>query len=303
MEVIKIKYNEVLKLDPCVMAIGFFDGFHIGHQKLIEETIKIASTKNIKKGIITFSNQANSIISKKSPKFLMSLDEKINYINNYDFDYFVILEFDEMFSKMEYNHFIDKYIIDSNIKEVVCGFDFRFGYKGKGNVSLLQNYSSAYTVSVIQKQTIYNKRVSSTLIRELITLGKLEDVKNMLKRNYSISGIVIHGKKLGRKMGFPTANVDYTNHVIPKKGVYGGYAYYQGTKYVCMINVGYNPTVSNLNKPSLEVSIFDFDKDIYDEILNVEFVYYVREEQKFNGIDELKDQLKRDRLSISNHIK
>lgn len=292
MEIITIDINTKHILDACVCAIGYFDGIHLGHQSLLDEVIKVSNATGMKKGIMTFSTQPKSFVRDTKFSYLSSLTEKILYLEKMNFDYFFIIDFSDDIAKLDPELFVDKMIIQNNIKHLVCGFDFRYGYKAKGDVKSLQGYDkNVLNCSILPAITINDIKVSSSLIREEISKGNINNANQLLVRPYSIIGKVIYGKQIGRQLGFPTANIDYLNHQLPKNGVYAVRVLIDDNIYYGMANIGLNPTVSSLNKNSLEVHIFNFDDDIYSKIIEVEFIEFIRDEVKFDGREALVNQL------------
>ena len=203
--------------------------------------------------------------------------------------------------KYFYFPFLQNYIINHQIKHVVCGFDFHFGKKGMGDVHVLQENKS-FDVTVIEEYSEDALKVSSSYIKKLLNEGIIEKANHLLTRFYRVSGQVIYGLQNGRKIGFPTANIDYGHYVVLKKGVYGVYITIKGKQYKGMANIGYNPTVGLIDNLSLEVNIFDFDQDIYGEDVDVDFVFRVRDEKKFKSLNHLKEQLQKDKKHIDQFL-
>lgn len=299
MEIITIDINTHHLLDDSVCAIGYFDGIHLGHQSLLDEVTKISKQTGLKKGIMTFSTQPKSFVRDTPFNYLSSLTEKILYLEELDFDYFFIVDFSEEIAKLEPESFINNMIIKNNIKHLVCGFDFKYGFKAMGDVNSLQKYDhNILDCTIVPALNIDNHKVSSSLIRDEIAQGNINYVNKLLGHPYYIIGKVIYGKQIGRQLGFPTANIDYLNHQLPKRGVYAVKVYIDDKIYNGMANIGVNPTVSSLDKKSLEVNIFDFDEDIYHKVIKVEFIKFIRDEVKFNGRDALINQLHSDKDNI-----
>lgn len=288
--------------DSCV-ALGFFDGMHLGHQKLVEKVIEVANKKNLKKALLTFDQHPKSYLANVSFKELMSLDDKAMFLEEYGFDYLFVLKFDFELASMRALDFINEFIVKTNIKHIICGFDFHFGKNGEGNFeTLIQNEKNNYEVSVIKKQEYNHHKISSSYLKEALANGDVELVEKLLGRYYCVSGKVVHGLKNGRKIGFPTVNIDANNYFLPKNGVYGVIIVIDGKRYLGMANLGYNPTFNVLTKVSLEVNIFDFDQDVYGKYVTVFFIKRIRYEKRFNSIDELINQLNQDRKQIKNEI-
>lgn len=299
MEIIHLKKNQTYMLDNSVIAIGYFDGLHLGHMQLIDEVKAISQKTGLKKGIMTFDKHPKVVFGQNDFQYLMSLEEKIRMIEQMSFDYFFIIDFDEEVAQYQPETFISKYIVQNHIQYIVCGFDFHFGNQGKGNGHTLEQLSkNNYQVKIIKKYEIDHKKVSSSIIRNYIHAGEIEKANQLLNRPYRITGKVIHGKKNGHKIGFPTANVEVGQYVVLKRGVYAVYINVKGKRLKGMANIGINPTFGLLNKISLEVHIFDFDEDIYGENVDVDFICYIRKETHFHTIDELITQLNKDKKDI-----
>lgn len=300
--VMKIIYlNELndYEFEPSCVALGFFDGIHLGHRKLIDEVIAVAKENDLKKALMTFDVHPKSYLLGNSFKYLMSLDDKIKYLENLNFDYLFVLRFNHSIADFEPRQFINEFIIKPNIKHVVCGFDFHFGFHGIGDANYLKNYSdNQYEVTVINKLEYEHKKISSSYIRNLLADGKIELANILLDRFYQVNGIIIHGRKNGRKIGFPTINVDVHDYVLPKNGVYGVKVVIDGNEYLGMANLGYNPTFKALEHVSLEVNIFNFNQDVYGKNVTVLFINHIRSEQKFDSINDLIEQLNQDKQKI-----
>lgn len=303
MEIIYLNEQFNIDIKPSCVALGFFDGMHLGHLQLVNEVISIAKKKHLKKGLLTFDVHPKSYLSNEPFEYLMSLDDKIKFLKEYDFDYLFVLRFNHHLAKTPPRDFIDDYIIKPKIKHVVCGFDYHFGSHGKGDHHfLVENQNSDYEVSVIDKLEYQHHKISSSYLRKILADGKVELAGQLLNRPYSVTGKIIHGRQNGRKIGFPTINVEATGYVLPKNGVYGAKVQIDGKTYLGMANLGYNPTFTALKQVSLEVNIFDFDQDVYGKIVTVTFIKHIRSEQKFPSVDLLIEQLKKDRQKIINEL-
>ena len=268
-------------------AIGNFDGVHLGHQKLIEE----CKRHSYRSAVLTFYPHP-SVFLKKMPNYplVTPLEQKTEIISRMGIDYFIVVEFDEEMAKMPKEEFIMN-LKKLNIKACVCGYDFTFGKKAEGNIEDLRREFEFYEV----KKFIFDDvRVSTTYIRELLLLGDVHEAGRLLGRPYVIRGNVVYGNQNGRLIGFPTANVDYKNYFLPASGVYFVNVKVDGIIYLGMANIGHNPTFNYSLKHRLEVNIFGLDDDIYGENVEVIFIQRIRPEIKFNSVDELINQLKKD---------
>lgn len=304
MEVIHIEYGKKTKIEESCVALGFFDGLHVGHLALIEKVVEVANKRSLKKALMTFNQHPKSFLTGDTFYYLTSLEDKVEILEKHGFDYLLIIDFSEEVSLLSPEQFIDEYIIKQNINCVVCGFDYHFGQFGLGTTKTLQEYQKeSFQTIVVNEKRENEKKISSTYIRELLLQGKVAQVTTFLKRQYSIKGEVIHGRQIGRTIGFATANVDYGNYALPKNGVYGVQVIVHEKKYLAMANIGYNPTFGDLQKPSLEVHIFDFDENIYDEIMVTLFCTHIRDEVRFSSKEELILQLKKDQKTIEKYFK
>lgn len=303
MEVIKLGFPlniDKSEIPPLSMALGYFDGVHLGHQKVILEAKKQANQKGLRSAVMTFDPHPSVVLGKneKHVQYITPLADKINLIEELGIDYLFIVHFTAAFANLLPQEFIDQYVIDLNVKHVAAGFDFSYGRMGKGTMEILPFHSrEKFTFTIVDKFTSGDEKVSSTRIRQYIRNGSTTELPELLGRFYMTAGTVVHGDKRGRTIGFPTANVDTKDdYILPPLGVYAvkikiGEDWYDG---VC--NVGYKPTFNNdALKVSVEVHIFNFQKDIYGEEVNIEWHQYLRKEQKFSGIEELVAQIEKDK--------
>lgn len=297
MRVIKTDLKRKLKLGSNLCAtIGNFDGVHLAHQQLINECKKIGE----KSVVITFYPHPITVLKTNFKYcFLTALDWKIDIIRKINPDYLIIINFTRETALTKKDEFIN-YLKNLGVCKIVCGKDTHFGYKNEGSISDLRNY---FDVKVIDDLYIDNMKVSSSNVKSLLEEGKIKEANKLLGRNYTIEGVVVEGFHNGEKLGYRTANLDILGNVPPKRGVYAVNVIYNKKKYLGMCNVGYNPTIGKLDVLKLETHIFNFDKMIYGEVIKVEFVDYIREETKFNSLDELKNQLKTDKSNINSNYK
>lgn len=280
------------------IALGSFDGLHLGHMRLINKTIELARNSNTKSMVYTFKNHPLSIINiELAPKLILDNDYKIQLLEKSGVDYLTFVEFDKTFMKLSPEDFIENLIKKYSVKGIVVGFNYRFGFKNLGDVGLLWTLSKIFKFElyIINPIKINGDIISSSRIRELICEGNIVKANNLLSRPFMLQGEVIKGKHLGNKIGFPTANLDYSKtYVLPQGGVYYTAVEIKGIKYKGITNIGYNPT-TNDNKLSIETYIIDFDKDIYGEKIRLFFLKKIRDEKKFNSLNELTAQLKKDK--------
>ena len=293
MELIKIHLSNRKIPSDIVACIGEFDGVHLAHQKLIEEVIKISKNNNVPSSIITFDPHPDFVLKKNDKNYYITpLDEKIKYIEeNYDIDYFIVIHFTKQVAKLSYTEFYDIYLKNTNA--IVIGYDFKFGYLGLGNESNLKQLHN--NVIVIDQVKQNNEKIGSKNIINSLLNGNLLQANQMLGRLYKITGFVSHGAQIGNKIGFPTANISAgDNFCILKKGVYAVRVKTRGSYYLGVCNYGYNPSFNLLIKPRIEVHIFDFNENIYNEFIQLEFIEYLREEKVFLSVDDFLIQLNKD---------
>lgn len=303
MEIVYLDENTQLNsTDSIATAIGFFDGLHLGHMALVDKVIEVASDKGYKKALMTFDHHPLFVLG-RIPKdyYLTSMDDRREILQAKGIDYLFVIRFTRDVAALSPQDFIERYLLNLNIHHVVCGFDFRFGSRNSGSSDTLRTYNpDILSVDVIDEVLYLDEKISSTRTRKAIEDGDMPLTTILLNRYYKITGTVIDGRKLGRKLGFPTANISYGSYLLPCIGVYAVNVYIDGKKYLGMCNVGHNPTVGLLKKRSVEVHIIDFDESIYDKTVEIEFIEKIRGEIHFDSKDELVKQLYKDRESIKN---
>lgn len=290
--------NEISNIEPVAVALGNFDGIHAGHKVLIDAAVKIAGEKGIRSAVFTFSQHPRNVMAGKTVvKNIIYEDEKIELLKKAGIDYLFSLPFDEMIRNQSPEEFVDEVLIDKfNVSTAVCGFNFTYGHKALGTAESLvaEGKKKGFDVKVIDSVKVNDDIVSSTLIRECITDGDISRASELLGRSYSIRGTIIKGNQFGRQIGFPTCNIVIDETMVtPANGVYVTKCYIGGVRYNSVTNVGNKPTVGSFDK-NIETNVFDFNKDVYGEEIVVEFIKQLREEKKFAGIDELRDQLMKD---------
>jgi riboflavin kinase/FMN adenylyltransferase len=280
------------------LAIGFFDGVHLGHQQIIRQTITDARKHDALALVVTFDQHPNTIVAPaRVPPLIYSLPQKQRTIESLGPEALLLIHFDQAFSQKTGEAFIHELTNAWGIQSICVGADFVFGYKRGGNVELLKKLGGELKFSVhgMAAVSLDGEAVSSTRIREAIRAGELDVAGQMLGRAYSISAPVMKGDQLGRKLGFPTANLDATGLVLPPSGVYAIHAITRGKTYRAVMNIGTRPTLGNPN-PSLRVEahLLDFNGELYGEELEVVFAEKLRDEIKFPSVNELKAQIARD---------
>jgi riboflavin kinase / FMN adenylyltransferase len=281
------------------LAIGFFDGVHLGHQQIIRQTISDARQHDALAIVLTFDKHPNSIVAPdKVPPLIYSLPQKLRAIESLGTDALLLIQFDKKFSEQTGEEFIRSLARDFGKVHSICvGADFVFGHKRSGNVALLKKLGAELKFSVhgLAAVSLDEQVVSSTRIRETIRAGNFDAASQMLGRTYAISGRVIEGDKIGHKLGFPTANLDTKDLILPPNGVYSASAKLKGQLYRAALNIGFRPTVASA-KPQLRVEahLLDFDGNLYGEELEVEIGEKLRDERKFASATELREQIARD---------
>lgn len=304
METIELTYPHQLKKDEIpstVAAIGFFDGVHLGHQKLIKSAVRDSKKKQMQSAVITFHPHPSVVLrGTKHVKYITPLVEKQKILQTLNVDRLYMVTFNKDLSLLSPQKFIDHFIIGLNIKHLIAGFDFTYGHQGKGNMDNLSMYAKdAFTYSVIPKVEYEDEKISSTRIRKLLTSGHIENVNTLLGRKFSLNGVVVKGDQRGRKIGYPTANLDIrTEKFLPKSGVYAVMVKHNDQIYKGMANIGVRPTFTSDVEPSVEVYILDFNRNIYGEKLEMKLLKYIRDEKKFDHVEALISQLKHDEQEI-----
>lgn len=280
------------------VALGSFDGLHSGHLSLVNKIIELANENKGRSIVYTFKNHPRTLIKGATPpKLLMDNESKEEILEALGVDLIYFEEFNEEYMKLTPEGFI-KYLCEKfKVKGIVVGFNYRFGYKNIGNIEMLKELSTkyGYELYVMEPCNYENEVISSTRIRNELLNGNVDKAMKMLNRPYIIKGKVVHGKKLGRTIGFPTANLEYSKEaLIPRKGVYYTNVQWQDKIYKGITSVGNNPTV-NGDKLTIETYILDFNNDLYGHNIKVYFIKKIRDEKKFNSIDDLVIQLKKDK--------
>lgn len=301
--------NTLPAIKNAIVSQGTFDGVHLAHKKIIERLKQIASMKDGETVLITFEPHPRMVLFPENHglQLLSTLNEKIHLLEKAGIDHLIILPFTKEFSRQTSEQFIRTILVNKiKTNTLVIGYDHRFGKNREGSFEHLKESSSLYGFEVeeIPEQDIDDIAVSSTKIRNALLNNDIQKAQKYLGNSYSLEGKVVKGKQLGRTIGYPTANIEVENtfKLIPQDGVYAVRVWYNKARFGGMLNIGNNPTVEGKGR-SIEVNIFDFDKEIYTEMLKIEFVSKLRNEEKFNGLDALKAQLhldKQNALAILN---
>ena len=287
-------FNEFNHNPELAIALGFFDGVHLGHQKVIKSAVDFAKQHNTKSAVITFKEHPCCIFYDVKPSYILKDSERRKQIANLGVDYLYEVDFKELKDLTAQKYLEDILIKNFEPVSISTGFNHFFGCNKTGNPEFLEANQEKYNYRYIkiEPQYINDKLISSTYIRECLKNGDIKEVNLFLGRTFEISGKVVHGQHLGEKLGYRTANVEYPENLI--KMPFGAYKVTVNNQYNAVLNFGVKPTVANISKPVLEAHILDFDKDIYGETISLQFKDFIRGEQKFNSEDELKEQIKRD---------
>ena len=294
MELIRGLHN-LKNQSGCVLTIGNFDGVHIGHQEILKKLALAAKKKGISSLVISFSVTPESFFGRTKAR-LSSFRDKHLFLESLGIDKHLLIRFNKAFSEISAESFINETLVNKlNVEHCFIGHDFRFGKDRLGDFSMLKEASSekGFSVEKIDEVSLEGQRISSSAIRKLLSQGDFKSAEICLGRPFAISGRVAHGEKKGRTIGFPTANISIRRKLSPVLGVYSVITRINGTEYTGVCNVGKRPTIGG-TKVLLEVFIFDFSQEIYGEYVTVIFKQKCRDEVKFNSLDELKSQIKKD---------
>ena len=293
-------FNERFSEEQLVVTIGNFDGLHKGHKKIIQEMKNISLNSSAKTMVIFTEPHAKEFFSMdknimEQPARISPWRDKFKNLENENIDFAFFLKFNKSLQTMSPEIFIEKVLGTLNISNLMIGDDFRFGQDRKGDFVMLKDWSKSQGISLSKLPTfsIDNRRVSSTWIRETLSVSDFSTTKRLLGRPYSFEGKVVHGNRLGRSIGFPTANIWLPKNNLPIKGVFSVKISIDVSEFEGIANIGIRPTVGGTS-PVLEVNIFDFKKEIYGKRIKVEFVKKIRDEKKFDSLDDLKKQIAKD---------
>lgn len=299
-----IQHIENRQLKPSVATIGFFDGVHRGHQFLIQQIRQLADEEGLQAMAITFAEHPRRVMQQDyQPQLLSTLDEKCSLLSQLPLDYAVLLHFTLEMSHLTAREFMKQVLLDQlNVRVLVIGYDHRFGHNRAEGFEDYVRYGQEMGMKVVQSQafSIDGIKISSSVARSLIQEGEMEMVKQCLGTPYHLKGTVVAGHKVGRQLGFPTANiqVDDVFKLIPAVGVYAVWVTLDRVRYKGMLNIGNRPTVHNGTDRSIEVYVLDFSENVYGHPIEVEFVTRLRDEKRFSSMEELINQLTRDAASV-----
>lgn len=298
--------SELNNIHNSIVTIGTFDGVHLGHQKIIKRLVDLKQKQGGETVLFTFDPHPRKVLFPEQTdlKLITTTKEKCELLKQFGIDHVLVYPFTKAFSKMHATEYISDIIAKGlKTKTLVIGYDHHFGSNREGNIDTLKEFSSTYHFKVeeIPAQEINQLNVSSTRIRKAIEEGDIKTANEFLGYSFFLNGVVVKGKQLGRTIGYPTANIDVedADKLIPKIGVYAVNVILDGTAYKGMLNVGTNPTTDTDNKIKIEVNIFDFNADIYGHAIKVEFVKWIRNEEKFANLEELKAALANDKMACA----
>lgn len=294
--------QEIKKINNPVVTIGTFDGVHAGHRQIINRLNKAKNETGGESFIFTFHPHPRLVLfpNQTDLKLLTLTEEKLGLLEQAGVDHVLVYPFTKEFSQLSAHNYVKDILVDAiGVKKLIIGYDHRFGNNREGTIETLKNYAGQYnfTVEEIPAHEIDHINVSSSKIRKALEHGDIQTANSFLGYNYFISGIVVEGKKLGRTLGYPTANIRVADRtkLIPQNGIYAVTTIIDKVRYKGMMSIGFNPTTDTDNKIKIEVNIFNFDKEIYGKDIAVYFHRRLRSEEKFNSLDELKKQLDEDK--------
>ncbi|EGK02846.1 MULTISPECIES: riboflavin biosynthesis protein RibF [Dysgonomonas] len=298
-----IDKDHKLQHAPLVATIGFFDGVHTGHRFLIDQVKEEAAKRGLPSAVITFPVHPRKVLQKDyQPALLCGFDEKTERLATTGVDYCVCLDFTTEISQLSAREFMKDILKDKlSVNTLVIGYDHRFGHNREDGFADYKRYGSEIGINVIEARELPGEEhVSSSRIRKLLAEGYIRKAAKLLSYNYTISGKIVEGFKVGRTIGFPTANIQVweTYKVIPAFGVYAVYVHVEGQRYDGMLYIGKRPTLHNGDNISIEVNLFNFDGDLYNKNLTAEFIDFVRPDEKFIDIDTLKKQIGNDKDTV-----
>jgi riboflavin kinase/FMN adenylyltransferase len=291
---------------PTVLTLGVFDGLHLGHQKIMHTVVERAKAIGAVATAITFDPHPRAVLYPESaPPLLQTLDQRLANFDVLGIEQAIVIRFDREFASLSAEEFITAIIHDRlHAKEVYLGKGFAFGRGRSGNIELLRKMSAelGFVADEVPEVQLRGQRISSSNIRKLLSEGRVNLVRRMLGRPYGVEGVIVRGDRRGHKIGFPTANLHPHNRVIPKFGVYATATLIDGVWRRSITNIGVRPTFGQDVEPLIESYIFDFSGELYGDVVRVRFLHRIRDERKFGGIDELKEQIVRDTRRALNYF-
>lgn len=294
-------------LKPTVLTLGVFDGLHLGHQRIMQTVVERTKEVGAHATAITFDPHPRAVLHPDSaPPLLQTLDQRLANFEVLGIEQAIVIPFTKEFAAQPAEDFLYEIIHDRlQAKEVYLGKGFAFGKGRGGNIAMLRKFSAelGFFADEVPEVTLRGQRISSSMIRNLLAEGRTNLARRMLGRPYGVEGVIIRGNRRGHTIGFPTANLKPHNRVIPKFGVYASATLVEGAWRRSITNIGVRPTFENDAEPSIETYIFDFDGELYGDVLRVRFLHRIRDERKFNGIEELKAQIEKDSARALNYFR
>lgn len=292
---------------PTILTLGVFDGLHLGHQRIMQTVVDRAKAVGAVATAITFDPHPRAVLHPESaPPLLQTLDQRLANLEVLGIEQVIVEPFTREFAAQPAEDFLNNITHDRlHAREVYLGKGFAFGKDRGGNIALLRKMSEklGFAADEVGEVQIRGQRISSSKIRHLLADGQVNLARRMLGRPYGVEGVIIRGNRRGHTIGFPTANLKPHNRVIPRFGVYATATLIDGKWRKSITNIGVRPTFESDSEPSIESYIFDFDGDLYGDVLRVRFLYRIRDERKFNGIDELKAQIEKDTRRARNYFR
>jgi riboflavin kinase / FMN adenylyltransferase len=308
--VLIVEHTEHFRIEkPCILTIGTFDGVHLGHQQLLKRLKEIQYQTGLQTIVLTFRPHPRRILfpEQKDLKLITSTSEKLTLLKTYGIDVTVVYPFTKSFSSISAKEYIhDLLVTKLKVKHLVIGYDHKFGKDRGGDIHTLKAFAPEYGFEVeeISAKDIDSIAISSSKIRQALEAGNILLANTYLGHSYAFEGVVTKGKQLGRNIGYPTANIGQIppEKLLPAKGVYFARAHVKNETFYGMLNIGNNPTTDNDEILKTEINLFNFNGDIYNQSIRIEVLDYLRAEQKFKGLDELKSQLARDKQNCQKLI-
>jgi len=292
---------------PTVLTLGVFDGLHLGHQRIMKTVVERGKETKAVPTVITFDPHPRAVLyPENTPPLLQTLDQRLAALEFFGIEQTIVIPFTKSFAAQDAEIFLKEIVYDRlQAREVYLGKGFAFGKNRGGNVELLRTMSAelGFFADEVEEVCLHGKRISSSRVRQTLFDGKTNLARRMLNRPYGVEGVIVRGDRRGHTIGFPTANLKPKNRVIPRFGVYATATLIDGVWRRSITNIGVRPTFEKDSEPSIETYIFDFDGDLYGDVLRVRFLHRIRDERKFNGIEELKAQIEKDSKRALNYFK
>lgn len=305
MQELRINLENTPYIDyPINACIGYFDGLHIGHQRLVERVVQLSKENGAIPALITFDPDPWAVLKGlRNIPHLSSMEDRKQLATQLGIELWIVLAFDETMANLSIQSFHEKILNPLHLQTLVCGYDFHYAQKGQGNTETLQAQSQ-FAVEVIEEVSSGKEKISSTRIEQCLLKGEIQEANSYLSRPYCLRGNVVHGKRLGHEMGFPTANLAvHETYIYPRIGVYVGSVEIHHKRYMAMINIGNNPTFNYRQDVSVEAHILDFNEDIYNQNVIFYFHDYIRDEKTFANMAALSEELKLNLAYVRTYFK